>query len=222
MTQKREHIFDLLQHKSGLKQAIYRNTLDRFHELKSILENIENDLAPRIAAVNQSVEVKYNERSLFEAELKFSGDMLSFNMHTNVFSFDHKHFVHQTPYVQADLNRAFCGKIDIYNFLADSYKYNRLNDIGHLIGRIFINHENHFFVEGKKQLGFLYSDFSGQSLGKDQLCDIVETAMLHALEFDLMVPPFEAVQEISLAQKLFENGNAGITTGKRLGFSNGK
>jgi hypothetical protein len=222
MTQKREHIFDLLQHKSGLKQAIYRNTLDRFHELKSILENIENDLAPRIAAVNQSVEVKYNERSLFEAELKFSGDMLSFNMHTNVFSFDHKHFVHQTPYVQADPNRAFCGKIDIYNFLADSYKYNRLNDIGHLIGRIFINHENHFFVEGKKQLGFLYSDFSGQSLGKDQLCDIVETAMLHALEFDLMVPPFEAVQEISLAQKLFENGNAGITTGKRLGFSNGK
>jgi len=222
MTQKREHIFDLLQHKSGLKQAIYRNTLDRFHELKSILENIENDLAPRIAAINQSVEVKYNERSLFEAELKFSGDMLSFNMHTNVFSFDHKHFVHQTPYVQADPNRAFCGKIDIYNFLADSYKYNRLNDIGHLIGRIFINHENHFFVEGKKQLGFLYSDFSGQSLGKDQLCDIVETAMLHALEFDLMVPPFEAVQEISLAQKLFENGNAGITTGKRLGFSNGK
>lgn len=222
MNKKREHIFDLLQHKSGLKQAIYRNTLDRFHELKSILENIENDLAPRIAAVNQSVEVKYNERSLFEAELKFSGDMLSFNMHTNVFSFDHKHFLHQTPYVQADPNRAFCGKIDIYNFLADSYKYNRLNDIGHLIGRIFINHENHFFVEGKKQLGFLYSDFSSQSLGKEQLCDIVETAMLHALEFDLMVPPFEAVQEISLAQKLFENGNAGITTGKRLGFSNGK
>lgn len=222
MMEKRDHIFNLLQHKSGLKQAIYRNTLDRFHELKSILENIENDLAPRIAAVNQSVEVKYNERSLFEAELKFSGDMLSFNMHTNVFSFDHKHFLHQTPYVQADPNRAFCGKIDIYNFLADSYKYNRLNDIGHLIGRIFINHENHFFVEGKKQLGFLYSDFSSQSLGKEQLCDIVETAMLHALEFDLMVPPFEAVQEISLAQKLFENGNAGITTGKRLGFSNGK
>jgi hypothetical protein len=222
MNQKREHIFDLLQHKSGLKQAIYRNTLDRFHELKSILENIEKDLAPRIAAINQNVEVKYNERSLFEAELKFSGDMLSFNMHTNVFSFDHKHFLHQTPYVQADPNRAFCGKIDIYNFLADSYKYNRLNDIGHLIGRIFINHENHFFVEGKKQLGFLYSDFSSQSLGKEQLYDIVETAMLHALEFDLMVPPFEAVQEISLAQKLFENGNAGITTGKRLGFSNGK
>lgn len=219
---KRDQIFQLLQQKSGLKQAIYSNTLARFNELKDILEKIAADLGPRISKTHPLVEVKYQERSLFEAELKFSGDTLVFNMHSNVFSFDHKHFVHQTPFVQQDLNRSFCGKIDIYNFLSDSYKYNRLNDTGHLLGRIFINHENHFFVEGKKQLGFLFGDFAQQQLHSDQLCEIVETAMLHALDFDLVVPPYEAVQEITLAQKLFENGNAGITTGKKLGFSNGK
>jgi len=222
MSEKREQIFELLQHKSGLKQSIYRNTLARFEQLKDILQQIEKDLDGRMSVANPNVEVRFNDRSLFECELKFSGDMLVFNMHSNVFSFDHKHFVHQTPYVQVDPNRSFCGKIDIYNFLSDSYKYNRLNDVGHLIGRIFINHENHFFVEGKKQLGFLFGDFANQELGEEQLCAIVETSMLYALDFDLVTPPFEIVHEVTLAQKLFENGNAGITTGKKLGFSNGK
>ncbi len=222
MSEKREQIFQLLQHKSGLKQAIYRNTLAQFEALKLKLEQIETDLGARMEVANPNVEVKYNNRSLFECELKFSGDMLVFNMHSNVFSFDHKHFIHQTPYVQEDMNRSFCGKIDIYNFLSDSYKYNRLNDVGHLIGRIFINHENHFFVEGRKQLGFLFGDFANQTLDDSKCCEIIETAMLYALDFDLVTPPFELVQEVSLAQKLFENGNAGITTGKKLGFSNGK
>ena len=40
------------------------------------------------------------------------------------------------------------------------------NDLGYLIGRIFINHENHFMVQGKRQLGFLYNDFINQLLIK--------------------------------------------------------
>jgi hypothetical protein len=222
MSEKREQIYELLQHKSGLKQAIYRNTLMRFEQLKELLQKIQVDLDGRMAIANPDVEIRFNDRSLFECELKFSGDTLVFNMHSNVFSFDHKHFIHQTPYVQHDPNRAFCGKIDIYNFLSDSYKYNRLNDVGHLIGRVFVNYENHFFVEGKKQLGFLFGDFANQELDEEKLCALVETSMLYALQFDLVTPPFEAVHEVSLAQKIFENGNAGIITGKKLGFSTGK
>ena len=33
----------------------------------------------------------------------------------------------------------FCGIINIYNFLSDSFKYNRESDLGYLVGRIFIN-----------------------------------------------------------------------------------
>ena len=44
--------------------------------------------------------------------------------------------------------RTYCGVINMYNFLSDSFKYNRENDLGYLIGRMFINKEN-TFVEGK-------------------------------------------------------------------------
>ena len=43
-----------------------------------------------------------------------------------------------TSYVKEDKNRSYCGVIHLYNFLADSFKYNRLNDVGYLIGRVFI------------------------------------------------------------------------------------
>jgi len=33
--------------------------------------------------------------------------------------------------------------ISIYNFLSDSFKFNRVNDIGYLIARVFTNKENH-------------------------------------------------------------------------------
>ena len=54
--------------------------------------------------------------------------------------------------------------INIYNFLADSFKYNRLNDVGYLVGRVFLNKDLHYFVEGKRQLGFLYNDFVNDKL----------------------------------------------------------
>ena len=72
-------------------------------------------------------------------------------MHTDVFEFDANHLVWQSPYVQADRDNSYCGLINIYNFLSDSFKFNRNADEGYLIGRIFINRERCYFVEGKRQ-----------------------------------------------------------------------
>ena len=44
--------------------------------------------------------------------------------------------------------------INIYNFLSDSFVYDRERDLGYLVARVFLNKEGHFFVQGKKQLGF--------------------------------------------------------------------
>ena len=52
-------------------------------------------------------------------------------------------------YVKEDKMRSFCGVIHVYNFLNDSFKYNRLNDVGNLVARIFVNKDKHFFVEGE-------------------------------------------------------------------------
>ena len=108
--------------------------------------------------------------------------------------------------------------IQVFNFLADSFKYNRVNDLGYLIGRIFINKELHYFVEGKRQLGFLYNDFVNTVIEKEALRAIVESAILYCLNFDLFTPPFESVKEVNVSDVLAVESNMQISTGKRLGF----
>lgn len=112
----------------------------------------------------------------------------------------------------------FCGVINIYNFLADSFKYNRSNDLGYLVARIFQNRENHYFVEGKRQLGFLYNDFSNALMNRAELKKIVESAVVYCLSFDLFTPPFEEVRVVSVGQTEQQNFLMSVKTGKRLGF----
>ena len=56
-----------------------------------------------------------------------------------------------TKYVQKDELNSYSGIINIYNFLTDSFKYDRIDDLGYLVGRLFINRHSHYFVEGKRQ-----------------------------------------------------------------------
>ena len=219
MTENSKAILKALSTKGCLKQSVYRNTLEYFDVLKKHLENIEKEQTEVLEKIDTSVVVEYKELGAFEASLKFGGDMLVFSMHTNVFQFDDTHFLHQKKYVQEDPFRAYCGVINIYNFLADSYKYNRMNDLGYLLGRIFINKDNHFYVEGKQQLGFLFNDLETNILDEKRLLEIIEIAMIYAIDFDLNVPPFDQVNIITLGQKIVSEGNIGTSTGKRLGFT---
>jgi len=214
----RDLIVDALKDKAAYKQLLYSQTVDVFLELKTVLKEIYTDIHKEMKSFDDKIEVAYSDRGVFESELKFAADVLIFSMHTNIFNFDDNHFIHKTKYVEEDPNRAYCGMIQVYNFLADSFKYSRYEDSGYLIARIFINSERHFFVEGKRQMGFLYSDFDDAVLNKKSLKAIVESAILYTINFDLLVPPYQAVKEISLGQKLKQEGNFAIKTGKRMGF----
>ena len=187
-----------------------------FAEIQEIL----NAKATRLnsAVSDPNVDVSYEESGDFDAKLKFSGDTLLFNMHTNIFDFDPSHQMHKTSYIKEDKMRSFCGVINIYNFLSDSLKYNRLNDAGFLIARIFINKDNHFFVEGDAELGFLFNDFINQQTNKEQLDKIINAAIQYSLNFDLQTPDFNAVKMVSVHQILETNNNHKIKTSKRLGF----
>ncbi|HYH55775.1 MAG TPA: hypothetical protein VD772_04140, partial [Anseongella sp.] len=114
--------------------------------------------------------------------------------------------------------RAYCGVIHVHNFLADSIRYNRINDTGYLVARIFVNKERHFFVEGRGQFSFLYEDFTRNVLSKAVIEGIVELAINHSIEFDLVAPDFEQIQAISLMDKQLEYGNSGYQTDKQLGY----
>ena len=211
-----EKIVSLLKEKACTKQKIYRITKNIFANFQDVLQEKANILNNEVQ--DQDVEVSYEESGDFDAKLKFSGDTLLFHMHSNIFDFDSSHQIHKTSYVKEDKMRSFCGVINIYNFLSDSLKYNRLNDAGFLIARIFINKDNHFFVEGDKQLGFLFNDFVNQQIDEVQICKIIDTAMIYALNFDLQIPNFNDVKVVSLHQILDINNNHKIKTSKRLGF----
>jgi hypothetical protein len=108
--------------------------------------------------------------------------------------------------------------INIYNFLTDSFRYQRLNDSGYLIGRIFINRERHFFVEGKQQLGYKFNDFSSALIDSKALRDVLETALKYILNFELYTPPYTSVQEVRLSDIQELSQNLKLQTAKRLGF----
>lgn len=211
-------IVDTIKSKSILKQKVYDNTLAVFNMLKEILPGLAHSFNSRLTGSDKRVMLEFKDMGLFDAQMKVSGDLLFFHMHSNVFEFDRGHGIWKTSYIQADKTASYCGIINIFNFLADSVKYKRLEDLGYLIGRIFINKDMHYFVEGKRQLGYFYNNFGKDIIDKEALMNITKLAIQYALEFDLLVPPYDAVKMVTvdlISQKIQFSK---MKTGKRLGF----
>ena len=218
MANARDLIIETLREKSSLKQDIYRLNLDVFEHFKLTLKELAAKLQTEIHQHDKRILVEYSENSPFSIQIRTAGDVLVFEMHTNVFLFDALHRMWNLSYIQEDHSRAYCGIINIYNFLSDSIQYKRVNDVGYLIGRIFINKERHFMVEGKRQMGFLYNNFPVDVLTQERIEDVIQSAILFCLNFDLYTPPYETVQETTYNQ-INENAQTiKAVTGKRLGF----
>jgi hypothetical protein len=218
-TDTKNQNFESIAVKSNIKQLVYTNTLYSFNLLKEVLKEIvEEYKAALLDKVPANVLPAFQEKGPFEAEFRLAGDLLVFSMHSNVFTFNREHPMWNTDYVKKGPLNSYCGIVHIYNFLADSFKYNRLQDLGYLIARIFINQENHFFVEGKRQSGELVKDFEHDIITKEALHQILKTAIQYAVNFDLLVPPYDQVKIASVEQMKVEISHAKIMTGKRVGF----
>src|SRR3954465_13818182 len=155
---QKQIIMKLLSEKSVMKQDVYSNTIAVFNELKDILKEKADELSDEILKVDKRINIYSKDISLQSIQLKVAGDILDFQMHSNVFEFDRSHPMFKSSYVKKNEMNSYCGIISVYNFLADSYKYNRLNDLGYLIARIFVNRENRFFVETRTQIGYKYAN----------------------------------------------------------------
>lgn len=214
----KELILDILKKKACLKQCLFKKTIQVFDEFKTEAEKLVEELRTEMKKVDDNVALEYYSKGDFEFHIKFGGDILVFFMHTNIFDFPKNHQIWQSSYVKEDELRSYCGMINVYNFLADSLKYNRINDIGYLVARFFVNNELHYFVEGKKQLGFLYNDFIHETIDSIKIRKIVESTILYSIDFDLLTPPYNTVNEISVMDIIEVTNAANIKTGKRLGF----
>jgi hypothetical protein len=211
-------ILETLAQKSVVKQTVYENTQASFKMLRSVCKYIAQNTRKSLRETNSKITAEYKETGSFQIELRIAGDLLVFAMHTNVFVFDRSHPIWKTSMVNKDPYSAYCGVINIYNFLADSFKYNRSEDVGYLIGRIFVNRHMNFMVEGKRQLGVLYNNFGDERVDKRSMRNVVQSAILYSLDFDLLVPPYDQAAMVTVEQMQDKNNYANLKTGKRLGF----
>lgn len=215
---KVQEIVELLHTKSCAKQQAFEATLSVMQEFKKVFIGYESNLKGQVEGFKQKLEISFKDNGDFECHMQFAGDTIVLMMHTNVFDFDSSHFMHKMRYVKEDKTREYCGLIQVYNFLSDSLKYNRMYDAGSLIARIFVNKDRHFFVDGRRPLGFIYNDFEHQVINEMYINNIIEEAILFCLNYDLMVPPFDLVSQISVEQQAFASYSSGFNTSKRLGF----
>ncbi len=212
------NLFENVLNKAILKQNVYDKTLEASKLFKEVIIEIVDEFKKKMPSKETHISFEYRDKDVFEMELRFAGDVLIFMMHSNVFEFSRNHEIMRTNYIREDKDRSYCGIINIYNFLADSFKYNRENDVGYLIGRVFINNENHFYVDGKKELGLIYNNFANNIMTKEAARDIVEKAILYTSNFDLLTPPYDEVKEVSVYEIQSNIDNIRLKTGKRLGF----
>lgn len=212
----RQVIQQLLEKKAALKQDIFQDTKGIFERFRDhIIEEVgELRKSVKDARVRLSVEVKGE----FQVLVYIGSDVLVYQMHSNVFRLPDEHALWKTDYLKEDAERGYFGIINIYNFLADSYLKNRLNDVGYLIGRIFINKDENYMVEGKGQLGFLFRDLTREKINEAIMKHIIHCSFVYALEFDLLTPPYDLVSKATVIQMIEINESQSIQTGKRLGF----
>ena len=217
-TENTSDLFKVLIKKGNLKQQVYQNTFNAFELFKQSIRDLESEYHSASSKDPQAIPFTHQERGDFEAHLQFAGDVLIFMMHTNVFEFSRYHEVMKTAYIKEDEDRSYCGIINIYNFLADSFRYNRVQDVGYLIGRIFVNKDMCYFVEGKREVGMLYNSFGKAKLDEGAVRIILESAILYTVNFDLLTPPYDSQKVVSLEEikALFDSHT--LKTGKRLGF----
>ncbi len=218
MGKKKNTILETFSEKAVIKQQVFTNTFNSFRLLKSVLKDLADEYNKELESEKNKPIVKYKNRGKFQASFKFGGELFIFSMPTNVYEFDRNHNIWKTHYAKRGKHSTYSGIINIYNFLSDSFKYNRSTDLGYLVGRIFINNKNHYFVEGKRQMGYLYKDFGSKEIDKQALREVIESSIQYVLEFDLLVPQYDKIKIITVEHVQERNQNAMIKTGKRLGF----
>ena len=218
---KLERITELLKEKASVKQDVFHHGKEIFAQLKETAQEVANELFDKYSNVDKRVKIKFEDTSAQEFRLIVGGDILLFHMHTNVFNYEKSHYFWQMSYFKEDPSRSYGVTIQVYNFLTDSLRLERVNDLGFLIGRIFINRENHFLLESRTKLNTRYPKLNYQIFTKDIQKEVIYCLLIYSMEFELNLPPYSQVQTVTVRQALDFKKRNKILTSKRLGFQLG-
>ena len=217
-TTLRDRVMDALRSKACMKQNVYARIIACYKELESVIEEVAGELGTEVRGLDERLKVSFDRRSDTACELRVAGDVIAFSMHTNVFRLERAHHLWQSSYLQKDEMRGYFGMVNMYNFLSDSLVFGRERDLGYLVARLFLNNEGHIFMQGKKRLGTLYNDLAGATLDRTILREMVLAVIEHVIDFDLLVPPYDQVSEVTVGEMRMLYAAQQVSTGKRLGF----
>lgn len=211
-----EHITELLVTKSTVKHHTYKNLVNYFDLFEAESSRLIGLLKKEREQHEEDLSLNVERKGENEIHLTIAGDTIVFIKHTNIITFSDDYHYNQTPYVNENPSRKFLGQINVYNFMADSIRYSRINDPGYLIARILINNEGRFFVEGEKPMSFLYGNISPEPLSQKTLQHLIFLMIQVAIEQDLVIPPFADIRVITLQQMdMFMHTMGG---GHKVGF----
>jgi hypothetical protein len=211
-----ENIAEILLNKSSIKQQTYRNVCTAFKQLQEEATLLIDVLSAKTTERDQDIKLKVEPVSDQEFRIQVAGDLLVFVLHTNIITLPADYDFNKSEYVVEQPLRKYLGQINVYNFMADSFEFNRLNDPGYLLVRLLINHENHFIVEGDRQVGFMFESVSDKPLEKVDLDVMIKLIITQAAENDLVVPPFPQIRNITVREKLEKTQSLGA--GNKIGF----
>ncbi|AFL83178.1 hypothetical protein Belba_0520 [Belliella baltica DSM 15883] len=207
-------IINKIETTSLLKQKLFEQVSSFFTELEKTCREVAVALQKESHEV--PIPVKIEKINDYEFLFRVGGDVLVFILQSNIVRLSDDAYISKSKYLKDDVTLRYFGQILVYNFLADTLTYGRLDDPGYLITRILINRENHFFLEGDRKIVFEFPELKENPITKEKNKKLIENLLLSALNNDLLAPNFNDIMLISYHQKLEHTSSMGNP--KKIGF----
>ncbi|MBS1763613.1 MAG: hypothetical protein JSS90_01465 [Bacteroidetes bacterium] len=218
MTDTDNKILQLIQKRFPLNCQATDYAEKTFAFIKSWLAAFADDISKKYQPTNKRYRVKFYDTDNNQCELQLGEDTLWFHLHPNLFRITPENPAYRFSYLRDDEYRSQCAIINVYNFLSDSLAEKRDDDYGILIARIFINYENHFMVEGKRQIGMLYNNITNDIMDTEKTGNLLEQIIVFCIEHDLFAQPFDQVPAMSYHEISSGSFGSNISGSKQLGF----
>lgn len=209
------NILNKLQYTSQQKLNLFQNTASVFEQLWECCRKIEQELS-EASAKDASFSINLQKINDHEFHFRFGTDVLVFILQSNVVRLPDEAYLSKSKYLKSDKSLRFFGQILVYNFMSDTLIYGRLDDPGYLIGRMLLNKENKFFIEGDRKIVFEFPELKDNVVTPEKLSHFVSCLMESALENDLLAPDFKDIMVITYEQKLDHTSAMGSP--QKIGF----
>ena len=67
---------------------------------KKVMKFLIGNYKKQVKMYSNKIHLSYSDNGVFESKMQIAGDMIVFNMHSNIFAFEEKHWIWENEYVK--------------------------------------------------------------------------------------------------------------------------